>query len=199
MNDDIARLTRAVLDAKQALREAQAAAEPERVDDWTLKTTEGSPVTLSELFAGKRELLVVHNMGRGCVYCTHWADGFRGHAEALNDRAAFVLCSNDPPEEVRAFAASRRWNFRCVSGAGSGFARAMGYADAAGNPHPGVSAFHKLDDGSIVRTGHSPFGPGDDFCPTWPLFDLLGGPAGWQPKYDYADTGGSCGTGCGCH
>ncbi len=199
MNDRIVTLTKAVIEAKAALREAQAAAEPQPVDDWELRNPDGSSVKLSELFAGKPDLLLVHNMGKSCVYCTHWADGFRGHAGALNDRASFVLCSNDEPAIVGDFAKSRDWNFRCVSGAGSGFARAMGYMDDAGNPHPGISAFHKNADGSIVRTGTSPLGPGDDFCPTWAMFDLLkDGVGGWEPKYEYGESGG-CGKGCGCH
>ena len=199
MNDDIAKLTMAVIEAKGALREAQAKAEPQPVDDWELKNPDGSAVRLSELFGDKCDLILVHNMGKSCVYCTHWADGFRGHAEALNDRASFVLCSNDEPQVMEEFTTSRGWNYRCVSGAGSEFAKTMGYADDAGNPHPGISAFHKTDDGTIVRTGTSPLGPGDDFCPTWAMFDMLkDGVNGWQPKYEYT-AGGSCGEGCGCH
>ncbi len=199
MNDEIATLTKAVLEAKTALREAQARVEPQPVDDWELKNPDGTAVRLSELFGGKPDLLVVHNMGKGCVYCTHWADGFRGHCDALNDRASFALCSNDEPAVVGAFAESRAWNFRCVSGAGSGFARAMGYMHESHGPLPGISAFHQNPDGSIVRTGTSPLGPGDDFCPTWAMFDMLkGGVSGWEPKYDYT-AGGGCGSGCGCH
>lgn len=200
MNDEIARLSRAVMDAKAALREAQTKAGPEPVEDWALRDLDGSAVALSELFGDHDDLLVVHNMGKGCVYCTHWADGFRGHADAIADRAAFVLCSNDEPEVARDFARSRGWNFRCVSGAGSGFARAMGYLDQEDRAMPGVSEFHRRPDGSIVRTGTAPFGPGDDFCPTWPMFDLLqDGPAGWQPKYAYDKPATGCGGGCGCH
>jgi hypothetical protein len=32
----------------------------------------------------------------------------------------------------------------------------------------------------------APFGPGDAFCPTWHVLDLLAdGAAGWEPKYKY--------------
>jgi len=122
-------------------------------------------------------------MGAGCNYCTLWADGFRGVAEHIRQRCAFVLCSDDEPEAVKAFADKRGWNYPCISGQGSDFARTMGYRDDKGKPLPGVSAFHKNRDGSIVRTGHTPFGPGDDFCAVWPMFDLLeGGVNGWSPK-----------------
>ena len=33
---------------------------------------------LSQLFAGRRDLLVIHSMGKGCNSCTMWADGFNG-------------------------------------------------------------------------------------------------------------------------
>jgi hypothetical protein len=43
---------------------------------------------------------------------------------------------------------------------------------------PGVSALRKTEGGAIERTGRTRFGPGDDFCALWPLFDLLEGGAG---------------------
>ena len=48
------------------------------------------------------------------------------------------------------------------------------------------SAFRKEEDGTIRRVGHAPFGPGDEFCGVWHLFDLLEeGAAGWQPELGY--------------
>lgn len=182
MNEQIQTLQREVLDAKQRLRDAVAAFEPEPVEDWELHGLNGCVVKLSRLFAGKRELLVVHNMGRSCRYCSLWGDAMRGIAPHLMQRCGFVLCSNDPPDVIRAFRETRGWDFPCVSGSETGFARAMGYADDEGNSHPGVSAFHMQGDGSIVRTGHMPFGPGDDFCAVWPLLDLIkDGKGDWEP------------------
>ncbi|MEX0876185.1 MAG: hypothetical protein WD114_01890, partial [Phycisphaerales bacterium] len=61
--------------------------------------------------------------------------------------------------------------------------------DAKGNPHPGGSAFHKTSDGSIVRTGHMPFGPGDDFCAVWPMLDLIkDGKGEWEPAHGQVDA-----------
>ncbi|MEZ6243627.1 MAG: DUF899 family protein [Phycisphaerales bacterium] len=187
MSDKINELLRRIDELKKELTEARRAAGPEPVQDYQLRRADASPVRLSELFAGKDDLLVVHNMGKGCVYCTLWADGFTGYAPHLLDRASFVLCSNDEPARAREFSESRGWNYPVVSGAGSSFAKDMGFASPEGKPWPGVSAFHKNADGTIVRTGSAPFGPGDDFCAVWPMLDLLeGGADGWQPKYSYA-------------
>ncbi|GAB5495733.1 MAG: hypothetical protein Phyf2KO_08130 [Phycisphaerales bacterium] len=171
-----------VLEAKKELLEAIRAQGPEAVDDWELANPDRSAVRLSELFGGHEDLLIIHNMGSGCRYCTLWADGFRGIAEHIEGRCAFVLCSADAPVKVQPFADKRGWNFRCVSGHGSDFTKAMGYQTDRG-VLPGVSALHKYADGSIVRTGHTPFGPGDDFCAVWPFFELLeGGVKGWEPS-----------------
>jgi predicted dithiol-disulfide oxidoreductase (DUF899 family) len=173
----------AVIEAKAGLLKAIKDQGPQTVEDWELRDLDGSPIRLSELFGEHDDLLVVHNMGKGCSYCTLWADGFRGIADHLGRRCSFVLCSNDEPAIAKAFAEERGWNFRCVSGAGSGFARAMGYADENNSPLPGVSSFHRNADGSITRVSHAPFGPGDDFCAVWPMFDLLqDGANGWTPR-----------------
>lgn len=188
MNEQIKALQNEVMSAKQKLREAIEAQTPEPVEDWELRGLNGCKVNLSRLFGDKSELLVIHNMGRGCNYCSLWGDAMMGIAPHLMQRCGFVLCSNDPPEVVRAFREVRGWDFPCVSGHGTGFARAMGYADEDGNPYPGVSAFHKQPDGSIVRTGDMPFGPGDDFCAVWPMLDLVrGGKGEWEPAHGAVD------------
>ncbi len=184
MNDQIKTIQREIMDAKQRLRDAIASFVPEPVKDWELHGLNGCVVNLSRLFGGKSELLLVHNMGRSCNYCSLWGDAMRGVAPHLMQRCGFVLCSNDPPEVIRAFRETRGWDFPCVSGHETGFAQAMGYADDEGKPYPGVSAFHMNNDGSIVRTGHMPFGPGDDFCAVWPMLDLIkDGKGDWEPAH----------------
>ncbi len=186
MNDQIRALEKEIGGLKKKLAEARRSAKPEKVSDYTLAAWDGKRVKLSELFGSKRDLIVIHNMGRKCVYCTLWADGINGLHEHLSDRAAFVVCSPDEPAVQKEFAAGRAWRFRMVSGAGSTFIKDMGFEPKPGEPWPGVSAFHKNDDSTIERTGTANFGPGDDFCAVWPLLDLLaGGPAGWEPKYSY--------------
>jgi len=167
---------------KKELTAARRSRPAESVEDWALRDLDDKPVHLSDLFGEHRDLLVVHNMGRRCQYCTLWADGLNGFVRHFATRCGFALCSADPPKTAREYASSRGWTYRVVSGAGSEFARTMGYMTDAGSAQPGVSAFRRLDDGKIVRTGHSQFGPGDDFCAVWPLFDLFeGGHGAWEP------------------
>jgi len=170
---------------QKTLRQTVSAGLPEPVQDYTLRRADGSPVRLGELFGAHDELLVVHNMGRRCVYCTLWADGFIGLAAHLANRAAFVLSSPDEPAVLREFSTSRGWPFPCVSTHGSTFTRDMGYEVGQGEFWPGVSAFRKTPAG-IERTARDFFGPGDSYCGLWHLMELL--PKGvndWAPKYTY--------------
>jgi predicted dithiol-disulfide oxidoreductase (DUF899 family) len=156
----------------------------EPVADYTLATLSGT-VKLSALFGRKRDLIVIHNMGRQCRYCTMWADGFNGLYPHLADRAAFVVISPDLPLVQKKFAASRGWRFPMASGQGSTFIEDMGYLPAPDDPRPGVSTF-QLVRGKVSRVATAPFGPFDPFCATWPLIALLAdGVDGWKPKYRY--------------
>ena len=184
MPDRIQELQLEIMKLKLTLAEEIAERAPEQVEDWELTNLKGFPVKLSELFGDKSELLVIHNMGRSCNYCSLWGDTMIGIADHLQQRASFVLCSNDPAEVIAEFRELRGWEYPCVSGNGSGFAKAMGYMSENDSPEPGVSAFHKKGDGSIVRTAHASFGPGDDFCGVWPMLGLLkGGQSGWEPMH----------------
>lgn len=196
----LAALREELADARRAERADRAAQPPgdaQVVSDYTLRTPEGAAVTLRSLFGAKQDLILIHNMGRSCVYCTLWADGFIGLARHVQDRAAFVLASPDEPAVLKDFAASRGWPFRCVSFAGTSLAADLGYErtlpDGTKQPLPGVSALHLTPEtGAISRAGTAPFGPGDAFCALWPMLELLrGGPSGWTPKYDYGPAAGA--------
>jgi predicted dithiol-disulfide oxidoreductase (DUF899 family) len=177
-----------VMALKKKIHEARRALPPEPVKDHTLWRPDGHAVSLHELFNGKRDLIVVHNMGRSCVYCTVWADGFVGFTGHIADRAGFVLTSPDEPDVLREFAESRGWTFPCASHAGTTFAKDLGFQPKPGENWPGASGLRLRDDGSIVRIAKSMFGPGDDFCAIWPLLELLEGGAGkWQPKLRYGE------------
>ena len=183
---EIERAEKELLEKKKELAELRRTLPKGEVTDYTFKTFDGEDVALASLFGDRDELLVIHNMGKSCRYCTLWADGFNGVAGHLNNRAAFVVVSPDDPKTQREFYESRGWKFNMVSAAESNFTKDMGFADKEGNPWPGVSTFEKSSEGKMYRTAKTSFGPGDDFCAVWHLFDLLPkGVNAWEPKYKY--------------
>ena len=161
-----------ILEKKRQLTELKMSVPESLVQNYEFTTSIHQQTTLGELFGNKNELIVIHNMGKGCSYCTMWADGFNGVFHHLNAKAGFVVASPDTPEVQEDFAASRKWQFPMVSTQGSTFTKDMGFQN--GKQHlPGVSTFRKDNEGNIYLIAQSPLGPGDDFCVTWPLFDLL--------------------------
>lgn len=181
----IAGYRKEIADLRQKMRAAQAEIEPQVVQDYMFSTTDG-PRKLSELFGGKDDLILIHNMGKKCTYCTLWADGFNGVYHHLADRAAFVIASPDSPAVQQEFAKSRGWRFPMVSHEGSSFAADTGYLGKNGRFMPGVSVFRK-DGKKILRVGDTGFHPLDDFAGIWHMFDMLpGGVGDWSPKYSYA-------------
>lgn len=189
--DEIEALDKEVTQKQKRLSELRRALPPEPVEDYVFLGPGGTEVSLSSLFGDKHDLIVCHNMGKSCPYCTLWADGIHGLLPHIEDRTAYVVVSPDTPEDQAAFAASRGWNYRMVSGAESGFTKAMGFSvekDGKTWMLPGFSTFRKNDDGSIERIAQTPAGPGDPYCAAWHLFDLLDGGAGdWHPKFQYAN------------
>ncbi len=175
---------RQIGELRAKMRAAQAASKPQAVDDYSFSTPQGS-AQLSELFGRRDDLIVIHNMGASCAYCTLWADGYNGIYPHLADRAAFVVSSPDPPAAQRKFAESRGWRFPMVSHQGSSFAADMGYRSPEGRWRPGISVFRR-DGKRILRVADTPLHPGDDFCALWHMFDMLqGGPGDWSPKFKY--------------
>jgi predicted dithiol-disulfide oxidoreductase (DUF899 family) len=193
--DEIRLLQSQIADLKKRLGEARRRASPVVVPNLPLLSREGTPTSLAACFGNRSELLVIHNMGSRCVYCTLWADGFVGLWPHLNDRCAFVLVSEDEPAVLDGFARSRGWPFPVVSMYGSEFANALGVGYEGTHQNPGVSAFTRDAAGTIRRTGHAEFGPGDDFCAMWPFVELFGDTPEWKPKYNYTQ---GCGPGCCC-
>lgn len=168
---------------REEMRDVTKAVEPEVVEDYELETS-GGKVTLPDLFAGKDDLIVIHNMGASCSACTMWADGFNGLLDHLQARAAFVVVSPDPPAAQKTFAAGRGWRFPMASHMGGAFAKDMGYG-SNGRWQPGVSAFRKVA-GKVVRVSDAALGPYDDFNAAWHLFNLFpDGKGAWGPKFKY--------------
>lgn len=171
---------------KRKVAELRRQRPPEEVGDYTFHDAAGREVTLSSLFGDGDELIVVHNMGRDCAYCSMWADGFTGLLPHLTSRAAFAVTSPDEPLAQEEFRRARGWNFPLYSTRGTSFVADMGFAGGEGGLMPGVSAFSKDEAGRIHRVGRAEFGPGDDFCAVWHFFELLPrGADGWEPRPSY--------------
>lgn len=187
MLEETLRIRKEIEAKQEELIQLRKSCPPQRVDDYVLKDWEGKAVRLSEAFGEKSDLIVVHNMGKRCSYCTLWADGFNGLHHHLSDRAAFVVVSPDAPDVQRQFATGRGWQFRMLSGHEGDFIKDMGFIDKEdGSYWPGVSTFRLLSDGSIERVGADIFGPGDPYNSLWHFFDLLdGGSKGWHPQFTY--------------
>ncbi len=175
------------------MRMLQAEVEPEVVPNYVLDGWDG-PVRLSELFGDQRDLILIHNMGKGCPSCTMWADGFNGVYDHLASRAAFVVAGPDPIEVQKQLAAGRGWRFRMVSYAKADLAQDLGYRHRDDDPidegmggwNAGVSIFRR-DRDRILRVSDAEFDEFDGFCVVPHLFDLL--PEGlteWRPRYSYA-------------
>src|SRR6185295_10360508 len=87
---EIVGLEKEIREKKQLLAELRRAQPAREIQDYELRRS-GETIRLSQMFDGKSDLILIHNMGTTCPYCTMWADGFNGLYDHLRDRAAFVL------------------------------------------------------------------------------------------------------------
>jgi predicted dithiol-disulfide oxidoreductase (DUF899 family) len=179
VNGKLADYRRQIAAIREKMRDTLATVEPQEVNDYEFSTVDG-PVRLSALFGKQEDLILIHNMGSSCSYCTLWADGYNGIHRHVVTRAAFAVSSPDRPEVQKEFAQSRGWQFPIVSHVGSNFATDMGYRSAKGGWTPGVSVF-KRNGETITRVSDTGFSPGDDYCTLWHFFDLLPGGVGDWP------------------
>ena len=132
--------------------------------------------SLSDLFAGKRQLIIYHFMygpdwgERGCPSCSFWADNFNGIDVHLAARDATLLAvSRAPLAKIDQYKTKMGWNFTWVSSHGSDFnydyhvsfteeSVANGTASYNYKPQtgtgeaPGISIFYKDEDDTIYHT-----------------------------------------------
>jgi len=149
--------------------------------------TKDAELSLEDLFGDKEDLIIIHNMGASCVYCTSYADGLNGILGHLEDRASVVLLSPDPVEVQLKFACERGWNYRMISADGVGWelSEEVGLIWKDEGFHPGFITLHKSDEG-IELVSVMSFDPGDAYCPIWPIMSLLkDGANEWHPKFTY--------------
>jgi len=131
--------------------------------------------TLSELFAGRSQLLVYHFMFHpswdvACKSCSFWADNFNGIIVHLNHRdVSMVAISLAPLAQLEAFKRRMGWSLKWVSSFGTEFNRdyhvsftpqelakeKMYYnyemRKFPREEGPGISVFYKDKNGNIFR------------------------------------------------
>ena len=150
------------------------------VEDYTLNNTEGEH-KLSALFGDNDNLILVHNMGKSCPYCTIWADGLNGVWKYLTEgvpggetKTAFIVASPDAPDVQKENADSRGWTFPMYSIEGTTLGKDLDMQDDEGHHWPGVSILKK-DGDKITRVSRDWFGPGDKYCSIFSLLQLMPG------------------------
>ena len=163
--------------------------------DYVFDTVDG-PRKLSELFQGRRQLLVQHFMfgpgwEQGCKSCSFMADHVDGALAHLAARdVTFVAVSRAPLADLLRFRERMGWQFAWASSSGNDFNRdfhvSFTPADRVDgevyyNFHmtpfpqeeaPGISIFYKDDAGQVFHT-YSTFGRGVEvMMGTYNLVDL---------------------------
>jgi predicted dithiol-disulfide oxidoreductase (DUF899 family) len=131
---------------------------------------------LSDLFAGKSQLIVYHLMygpdwKDACKSCSFWADNFNGIDEHLRHRdTSLVAVSRAPQSKLKAFAKRMGWTFPWYSSGDGDFpydyqasfteenmASGQSMYNFAVGPNsesdlPGISVFYKDESGQILHT-----------------------------------------------
>lgn len=182
-NDKIAAMEMKLYEMTLELNELKKQATSSEVPNYSFATLAG-PSTLLELFSEKQKLLVIHNMGQSCRYCTLWGDGFNGLVDHLESAMSVVMVSKDTPELQREFANSRGWRFRLASHAGGKYITEQTVMEGSSNM-PGAVVYER-DGDTIMRRSSSVFGPGDLYSPMWNLLGLAGmTEADWTPQFRY--------------
>lgn len=183
MNSEITALETQICELTAKLNQLRGQNEATKVKNYAFETLNGA-TTLLDLFGTQDKLLVIHNMGQGCRYCTLWADGLNGFVPHLESTMALVLVSKDAPELQRRFANSRGWRFNLASHGGGEYIQQQTVMEGSNNV-PGAVVFERKGD-AIFRKNSCVFGPGDLYCPMWILLGMAGlGEQQWTPQYKY--------------
>jgi len=174
-----------LLKAKDALRQETRELPWVKVDKEYVFEGPNGKETLSDLFAGRSQLVVRHFMlgpgwKEGCVGCSFGADQTDGSVvHLINHDVMFVTVSRAPYPEIAAYHKRMGWQFKWVSSFGSDFnydyhvsftnddeKRGKAFynfadMDYMGEEMPGTSVFFKNEAGEIFHT-YSAFARGSE-------------------------------------
>ena len=151
--------------------------------------------SLSDLFAGKSQLVVYHFMfnpadDAGCPHCSFWVDHFDATMPHLRARdVSFVVISRAPRAKLAAFQQRMGWTFKWLSSGNNSFSydyRASFTPEDSKKPlynvgtlvpgmqdREGLSVFTKDQGGTIFRT-YSTYARGIDMINgTYQILDLV--------------------------
>lgn len=182
-SEEITNIERQIFALTSQLHELRKAASGEVVPNYTFTTLDGE-ISLLDMFGDQDSLLVIHNMGQGCRYCTLWADGFNGFVPHLESVMPVFLVSRDAPTLQREFANSRGWRFRLASHSGGNYIHEQSVMEGSDNA-PGAVVYTRSGD-KIRRKNSASFGPGDIYCSMWSLLGLGGvSESDWTPQFAY--------------
>lgn len=183
MAQSILELEMKIMEMTAELRQLQRELPGQVVSNYDFDTMEGKR-TLLDLFAGQKKLLVIHNMGQACRYCTLWGDGINPYVSHLETAMSVIMVSKDAPDVQRKFANSRQWRMRMASHGGGVYMKEQVATDSMGNM-PGAVVYELVED-EIHRKASTYFGPGDLYCPQWHFLGLAGiDISDWTPQYNY--------------
>ena len=183
MTSKISEIEYQIYELNKELNELRRKNDGPEVENYSFSTLDGK-VSLLELFGDKDQLLVIHNMGQGCRYCTLWADGLNGFVPHLESTMSLVLVSKDAPEVQRQFANSRGWRFKLASHGGGDYIKEQTVMEGEDNM-PGAVVYERKGQ-AIYRKNTCIFGPGDLYCPMWQFLGMAGfSEETWTPQYSY--------------
>lgn len=191
---------------KAATRELDAIAAQRRrlpmveVADHTLTGADG-PTSLSEIFAGRSQLITYHHMWNDgaeyqCPGCTGFTSQFTRLEFLENYDARFVIVTNGPIDEALAYKRRVGNQMEWFSAAGTGFGAEMDAAPGAGFA---VNVFMR-DGDRVYRTWHTNGRGTEQLSHTFALIDLLpwgrqevwqDSPDGWPQRPTYSGWAGS--------
>jgi predicted dithiol-disulfide oxidoreductase (DUF899 family) len=183
VTSEIQKLEREIFELSTKLKELRGLSPGSEVRNYSFDTLTGT-TTLLDLFGHHDQLLLIHNMGQACRYCTLWADGFNGLVPHFESALSLVLVSRDEPEVQHRFATSRGWRFRLASHGGGDYIREQTVMEGASNM-PGAVTYERKGE-TIYRKNACVFGPDDMYCPIWPMLGMAGiTEEHWTPQYSY--------------
>jgi len=182
--EEIRTLEKEALAIAKRLETLRRENDPVPVRNYRFETLAG-PVDLLTLFGDKDTLLMIHNMGDGCRWCTSWADGLNAALPHFENSFSVVLVNKNDPRSQWKFALERGWNFRMASHGGDEYAKEQSLDPDGESDWPGIVCYERKD-GRIFRKNASEFGPGDFFNPLFHVATLAGiGLEEFTPQFSY--------------